>query len=245
MITVHSLFSSEAVLERGAGHGPHPGRGGTPQTACKPGSVRGPEPARRSFLWDTHRCVPRATNPDDEAGAPPARHGCRRLSSLFGLAPGGVYPAAAVAGSAVRSCRTVSPLPATRVPSPWAGAGPHAVRAVCFLWHCPWGRPRRPLAGTVLPWSPDFPPPRRSAKPRRDSDRPAVWRADPDRRPAIRQAAGPAGRRVGQEAAGRDERGTADGSDAGRFMNTRPHHVGSARAAGHRSLVTTARIGRL
>ncbi len=31
--------------------------------------------------------------------------------------------------------------------------------AVCFLWHCPWGRPRRPLAGTVLPWSPDFPPP--------------------------------------------------------------------------------------
>ena len=32
-------------------------------------------------------------------------------------------------------------------------------RAVCFLWHCPWGRPRRPLAGTVFPWSPDFPPP--------------------------------------------------------------------------------------
>ena len=31
--------------------------------------------------------------------------------------------------------------------------------AVCFLWHCPWGRPRRPLAGTVFPWSPDFPPP--------------------------------------------------------------------------------------
>jgi hypothetical protein len=31
--------------------------------------------------------------------------------------------------------------------------------AVCFLWHFPWGRPRRPLAGTVFPWSPDFPPP--------------------------------------------------------------------------------------
>ena len=31
-------------------------------------------------------------------------------SSLFGLAPGGVCPAAAVAGSAVRSCRTISPL---------------------------------------------------------------------------------------------------------------------------------------
>ena len=32
--------------------------------------------------------------------------------SLFGLAPGGVCRAAAVAGSAVRSYRTVSPLPA-------------------------------------------------------------------------------------------------------------------------------------
>lgn len=32
-------------------------------------------------------------------------------------------------------------------------------RAVCSLWHCPWGRPRRALPGTVSPWSPDFPPP--------------------------------------------------------------------------------------
>src|SRR5690242_3781594 len=32
------------------------------------------------------------------------------LPSLFGLAPGGVYPAASVAGNAVRSCRTFSPL---------------------------------------------------------------------------------------------------------------------------------------
>ncbi len=32
--------------------------------------------------------------------------------------------------------------------------------AVCSLWHFPWGRPRRTLSGTVLPWSPDFPPPR-------------------------------------------------------------------------------------
>jgi hypothetical protein len=31
-------------------------------------------------------------------------------------------------------------------------------RAVCFLWHCPWGRPRRTLSGTVFPRSPDFPP---------------------------------------------------------------------------------------
>ena len=80
---------------------------------------------------------------------------------LFGLAPGGVYPAAPVARSAVRSCRTVSPLP-SRLRAP----------AVCFLWHFPWGRPRRPLAGTVFPWSPDFPlfPARAGG-----SGRPAVW----------------------------------------------------------------------
>ncbi len=46
------------------------------------------------------------------------------------------------------------------LPHPFTLAGrAEAVPAVCFLWHFPWGRPRRPLTGTVLPWSPDFPPP--------------------------------------------------------------------------------------
>ncbi len=36
---------------------------------------------------------------------------CETLVPLFGLAPGGVYPATAVASSAVRSYRTFSPLP--------------------------------------------------------------------------------------------------------------------------------------
>jgi len=36
-------------------------------------------------------------------------------------------------------------------------------QVVCFLWHFPWGRPRRPLTGTAFPWSPDFPLPRRAA----------------------------------------------------------------------------------
>jgi hypothetical protein len=64
---------------------------------------------------------------------------------LFGLAPGGVCRAAPVARTAVRSYRTLSPLP-------------RKSEAVCFLWHYPWGRPRRRLSGTVLPRSPDFPP---------------------------------------------------------------------------------------
>jgi len=70
----------------------------------------------------------------------------RARPPLFGLAPGGVCRAADVAAGAVRSYRTLSPLPGQ-------------AQAVCFLWHFPWGRPRRPLAATVSPWSPDFPPP--------------------------------------------------------------------------------------
>ena len=93
--------------------------------------------------------------PGQRSGNAPgvARADPRRRLPLFGLAPGGVYPATPVAGGAVRSCRTVSPLPTSHdLSRGWA---------VCSLWHCPWGRPRRPLAGTVFPWSPDFPPPPR------------------------------------------------------------------------------------
>jgi len=48
-------------------------------------------------------------------------------------------------------------------------------RAVRSLWHCPWGRPRRMLSGTVCRWSPDFPlqPPFGACR----SGRPADWRA--------------------------------------------------------------------
>ena len=53
------------------------------------------------------------------------------LPSLLGLAPGGVCPAAAVAGSAVRSYRTISPLP------PRKGAKPLKGLAVCFCGTVP------------------------------------------------------------------------------------------------------------
>ncbi len=72
----------------------------------------------------------------------------------------------------------------TRADWPWYE--PWGESAVCFLWHCPWGRPRRPLAGTVFPWSPDFPPPRpgrlRSRRRERSSGRPAVWHSGNARR---------------------------------------------------------------
>ncbi len=118
------------------------------QTVCKPGSVH-----TLGRMLDGHSSGTGfatrlgATNPG--GGPETLPRPCvatRRRPPLFGLAPGGVYPASPVTRAAVRSYRTVSPLPRDEP------------LAVCFLWHYPWGRPRRPLAGTVFPWSPDFPP---------------------------------------------------------------------------------------
>jgi len=126
-----------------------PERGERRQTACKPGSV---QPCGLDGHSSGTRLAARLTRPTRATGreCPGGMVVTIRRSPLFGLAPGGVCRAAPVAGGAVRSCRAVSPLP--------AGNG-FLARAVCSLWHFPWGRPRRPLAGTVFPWSPDFPPP--------------------------------------------------------------------------------------
>ena len=111
----------------------------------------------------------RLARPTRAAARKPADHKglARDPPPLFGLAPGGVCRAVGVAVDAVRSYRTLSPLPCEDLPRP----------AVCFLWHCPWGRPRRPLAGTVFPWSPDFPPPGTAPRGGPKGDHPAVWRA--------------------------------------------------------------------
>jgi len=84
----------------------------------------------------------------------------RFAPSLFGLAPGGVCRAAGVAAGAVRSYRTVSPLPhPLPSPSPASEGGQGGTTAVCSLWHFPWARARRMLSGTACPRSPDFPLP--------------------------------------------------------------------------------------
>ena len=57
---------------------------------------------------------------------------------LCGLAPDGVYLASPVTRGTVSSYLAFSPLPLDKL------------RAVCFLWHFPWGHPRSPLA-TILP----------------------------------------------------------------------------------------------
>ena len=80
------------------------------QPACKPGSVW---PAARTADVTTIplvRRLPGASSnlPERQIRTDP---GFRPASFLFGLAPGGVCRAASVAGNAVRSYRTVSPLP--------------------------------------------------------------------------------------------------------------------------------------
>ena len=67
---------------------------------------------------------------------------------LFGLAPGGVYRAPFLAVGAVRSYRTVSPLPdASARRSVLCGTFPGVTPARRYLAPC-------------LSWSPDFPPSR-------------------------------------------------------------------------------------
>ncbi len=78
------------------------------QAACKPGSV-----PTRAGAWagDGHSSgtpvAGRLARPTRAATAE-----TRQAPPLLGLAPGGVYPATAVTGGAVRSYRTLSPLPA-------------------------------------------------------------------------------------------------------------------------------------
>jgi len=127
------------------------------QPACKPGSVRHRPLARA--IRDGHssgttfaRCLEQPTRTaslTSPCGVFALSSERPALPSLFGLAPGVVCHAGSVAGPAVRSYRTFSPL----LPRP---CGWGAVRS---LWHCPWGRPRRTLSGTVCRWSPDFPLP--------------------------------------------------------------------------------------
>jgi len=68
-----------------------------------------------------------------------ARCGSKPHVPLFGLAPGGVYHAIDVATDAVRSYRTISPLPTQRKRG----------LAVYFLWHFPWTRAPQELPGTL------------------------------------------------------------------------------------------------
>src|SRR5580658_2856376 len=97
--------------------------------------------------------------PTRTAGAETPAPLSRSARPLFGLAPGGVCPATCVTAGAVRSYRTISPLPALR-------------RVVYFLWHFPSDRSGRVLPAAVFRGVRTFlPPPRLHAL---ASDHPAI-----------------------------------------------------------------------
>jgi len=121
--------------------------GAAGQTACKPGSVLA---FRRWMAIPLGRPLPSASRD---------RPGRRRGNTAAGCPACRPYLVLLPVGFAVPL-----PLPVAR----WALTPPfhpcltsspngRTCPAVCSLWHFPWGRPRRPLAGTVSPWSPDFP----------------------------------------------------------------------------------------
>ena len=82
----------------------------TYQPACKPGSVARALAARVTAI-PLGRRLPGASSSLPGRRIRTRSRGLRPVPSLFGLAPGGVCRAAAVAAGAVRSYRTVSPLP--------------------------------------------------------------------------------------------------------------------------------------
>jgi hypothetical protein len=116
------------------------------QTVCKPGSV---PPRRTGMAIHLGRSSPNASRdrPERRREDPPG--------TGFDAVP------AAPTWSCSRwgfPCRRHCWRRGALLPHHFTLAAPPKRRlAVCFLWHSPWGRPRRPLTGTVSAWSPDFP----------------------------------------------------------------------------------------
>lgn len=130
------------------------------QPACKPGSVWPRLAAERGGHSSGAALARRLVQPTRAAGrmGPAAETACRPYSVL--LPAGFALPSPLPA----MRCALAAPFHPCRACAP-SRAG---VPAVCFLWHCPWGCPRRPLAAAAHPWSPDFP--RRGRR-----GRPAGW----------------------------------------------------------------------
>jgi hypothetical protein len=126
---------------------------------CKPNSVVCGHSSRRRVAADVHQRPTRRFRPLHRAAlrrrAGTVHESCSGLMHppLFGLAPCGVYPAPGVTAGAVRSYRTISPLPRrwsfrnggrTRQAGPtrvlrFQGGPPKrgVAEAVSFLWHWP------------------------------------------------------------------------------------------------------------
>ena len=146
------IFSVWWGADTGDGDRPLGGRNnGWRQPAYKPGSVWR-TPPRRPFIWGAACAAPRATNPGggrDRAWNARSEPRTSRAAPIRSCSRWGL--------PCRLRCRRRGALLPHRFTLAVAGC---PARAVSSLWHFPWGHPRRPLAATANPWSPDFPPPR-------------------------------------------------------------------------------------
>jgi hypothetical protein len=134
------------------------------QTACKPGSVL---PSQAGMAIPLGRRLP-----DASRGLPGRRLGNEAWGPSLATFAAPIWPCSRWG----LPCRPRRRGRGALLPPRFTLAGYRDLSrepAVSSLWHCPWGRPRRVLPGTVLPWSPDFPPPV-SAK-EAEGSHPAVW----------------------------------------------------------------------
>jgi hypothetical protein len=152
------------------------------QTVCKPGSVPPKSGDGHSSGTFVAERLARPTRAAARKARPAARLSPHRLPLLLGLAPGGVYPAAAVAGGAVRSYRTISPLP-PMIPKGSMGS------AVCFCGTFPGVAPAGGYPAPCLRGARTFlPPPGISPGEERPSDR-LAWEDLGSRAPRVKRAA--------------------------------------------------------
>ena len=145
------------------------------EPSCKPGPV---SPPVSGSGGGGHSSRPRVAAGLERAypGARRATAAARGGAPLFALAPGGACRAIDVAADAVRSYRTVSPLPASQ-------------RAVCSLWRCPASRLGWPLTSTLPCGARTFLPRIVSAGVRPDGSDPAGTVAhEPPSRHSIRSS---------------------------------------------------------
>ncbi len=144
------------------------------QTARKPNFVLGDHSSRRGITALAPATYPQVSfaRPDRSCRTfspwrtGPVRAWPRRETRpspcLFGLAPCGVYHAGLITEAAVRSYRTLSPLPQTREHGRRLHGGPNRPGAVCSLLHWPSSRLEAAVPDVIRHtalWSSDFPPP--------------------------------------------------------------------------------------
>ncbi len=140
-------------------------RGGTPQRRVRGSEDEGDENASRPISRVLYGPCPQRQK---RGGHSSWTHVAMRLTQPTRMTRLETAPKVALRAIPIRSCSRLG-LPCRSCCQARGGLLPHpftltsleparrpVAEVVCFLWHFPWGRPRRPLAGTVFPGARTF-----------------------------------------------------------------------------------------